>query len=85
MALSHRPDVFRGGVTLRWWLDPGRVRSWTRGVCAKLLTKIINFKCPERPFGKRVGGRFRCCRPRACCETPRPGASRRRAAMPTIT
>ena len=39
------PEVFWRGVTLKWWLDPGRMRSLTEGVCIKLLTKALFSAC----------------------------------------
>src|ERR1700730_3023025 len=38
MVASIRPDVFRCGRTLRWWLDQGRLGSQPTVVCPKLIT-----------------------------------------------
>src|SRR5580704_12452439 len=53
MALPDRPDVARGGDTLRWWSDPGRMRSLTRGVCIQMLSSCessgASYARPCRP------------------------------------
>jgi two-component sensor histidine kinase len=36
--LPFAPTCVGGRLTVRWWLDQGRMRSVTDGVCAKLLT-----------------------------------------------
>src|SRR6267142_5581378 len=40
MAPSIRPRRVSARSHLRWWLDSGRMRSLTGGVCIKLLTKL---------------------------------------------
>jgi hypothetical protein len=36
--LPFAPTCVGGRLTVRWWLDKGRMRSVTDGVCTKLLT-----------------------------------------------
>ena len=49
LGTSVAPDVFRGVVTLKWWLDMRGYAHRSDGVCAELLT----------PVDRRAVG---CCR-----------------------